>query len=86
MFIIETSHGAQAGTVDAKWFAAKYASTLAQARAGLADTFADKLAAEDRGDEYERGWNALMERSKGAEVGDVLAFDEFAARIVEEVG
>ena len=55
MFIIETSHGAQAGTVDAKWFAAKYASTLAQARAGLADTFADKLAAEDRGDEYERG-------------------------------
>ncbi len=84
MFIVETSRGALAGLPGGQWFGAKYSSTLAQARADLAEVFADKRADEDRGDEYEREWAALAGRAKIAEVGDVLAFDEFAARIVEE--
>lgn len=84
MFITETSRGALAGLPGAHWSGAKYSSTLEQARADLADTFADKRAAEDRGEEYGREWAALVERAKNAEVGDVLSFDEFAARIAEE--
>lgn len=40
--------------------------------------------AEDRGDEFTDAWEALEARARGANVGDVLSFDEFAARIVEE--
>lgn len=84
MFIVETSRGALAGLPGGHWFGAKYSSTLAQARADLADTFADKRAAEDRGDEFADAWEALEARARVADVGDVLSFDEFAARIVEE--
>lgn len=85
MFIVETSRGALAGLTGGQWFGAKYSSTLAQARADFAEVFADRLTAEDRGEEYEREWDALMARAKEAEVGDVLSFDEFAARITTEV-
>lgn len=84
MFIVQTSHGANAGTVDAKWWNAKYSSTLAQAREDIAETFADKLDAEDRGEEYEREWQELIEAAKVAHVGYIIAGDEFAARIIEE--
>lgn len=84
MFIIETSRGALAGLPGAHWSGAKYSSTLTQARADLADTFADKRATEDRGDEFTDAWEALEARARGADVGDVLSFDEFAARIIEE--
>ena len=84
MFIIETSRGALAGLPGAHWSGAKYSSTLAQARADLADTFADKRATEDRGEEYEREWQELIEAAKVAHVGYIIAGDEFAARIIEE--
>ena len=84
MFIVEISRGALAGLPGGHWSGAKYSSTLAQARADLAETFADKLDKEDRGEEYEREWAALAERAKNADVDDVLTFDEFAARIIEE--
>lgn len=84
MFIVETSRGTRAGLPDAQWFGGKFSSTLAQARVDLAEVFADKLYAEDRGEEYEHEWHALAERAKDADVGEALSFDEFAARIVEE--
>ena len=84
MYIVQTSRGADAGTVRAKWWNAKYSSTLAQAREDIAETFADKLTAEDRGEEYEREWQELIEMAKVAHVGYIIAGDEFAARIIEE--
>ena len=84
MFIVQTSRGASAGTTTADWWDAKYSSTLAQARDDLADTFADKLTAEDRGEEYEREWQELIEAAKIAHVGYIIAGDEFAARIIED--
>lgn len=84
MFIVQTSHGANAGTITADWWDAKYSSTLAQARADLAETFAGKLDKEDRGEEYEREWQELVEMAKVAHIDYIIAGDEFAARIIEE--
>lgn len=84
IYVVQTAHGAQADTAAARWLSANYNSTLNQARAALADIFAAKHDGEDRGEDYEREWLRLIEQSKTAEVGDVLCFDEFAARIVVE--
>lgn len=84
MYIVQTSHGANAGTTTADWWDAIYSSTLAQAREDIAEIFANKLADEDRGEEYEREWQELIEMAKVAHVGYIIAGDEFAARIIEE--
>ena len=81
---IEISHGAQAGTRDAQWCPGEWGATLAQAREAMADFFGAHLDKEDRGEDYENEWRKLIEQTKTAEVGDVLAFDEVAARIIKE--
>ena len=84
LFVVQTATGAQADTPAAKWYAADYNPTIEQARQAMADLFAAKHDRDDRGEEFEREWERLIDRAKTAEVGEVLSFDEFAARIVEE--
>lgn len=81
---IFTSKGVQAGTSEAKWTSNGLGdSTIEAARESLAALFQWKLDREDRGEDYEREWDELIERAEEANVGDVLCFDEFAAKIVE---
>lgn len=40
---------------------------------------------EDRGEDYERGWETLAKRTRSANIGEVLAFDEDGWRIIVEV-
>lgn len=84
MYIVQTSHGANAGTIAADWWDAKYSSTLAQAREDLAEVFTDRLDKEDRGEEYEREWQELAEMAKVAHVDYIITGDELAARIIED--
>lgn len=84
-YIVQTARGAQADTAAARWLDSSYNSTVDQARSSLANIFAAKHDREDRGEGYEREWLRLIEQSKTAEVGDVLCFDEFAARIIRDV-
>lgn len=83
-YIVQTAHGPQADTNAAKWQDAAYCSTIEQAREKISAMFADKADGEDRGEDYEANWMKLAERSMSAHVGNALAFDEFAARIVED--
>ena len=83
-FVVETTHGATAGQPGSQWWGAKYSSRLAQARADLVELFTDKMAAEDRGEWYEREWSRLAKQANAASLDEVFAFDEFAARITEQ--
>lgn len=83
-YVVQTARGAQANTAAAKWWNAQFRSSLEQAREAMAEVFREKLDCEDRGTEYEREWGRLIEQTKDANVGDVLAFDEFAVRVVVE--
>lgn len=83
-FVVEVTHGATAGQPGSRWWEAKHSSTLAQARADLAETFTNKIAVEDRGEAYKREWSHLVKQAKAARPGEVFAFDEFAARITEQ--
>ena len=83
-YFVEHSRGAQAGTSGADW--TQYATehtTLDGARAEIADCISSHHNREDRGEDYEREWESLMEQAKNADVFDVLSFDENAWRIVE---
>lgn len=81
-YIVETSHGANAGTADAAWSAAEHRSSIEQAREAMAEMIGARIDCEDRGEEFESEWQRLADRAKTAEVGDVLEFDERAWRIV----
>jgi hypothetical protein len=83
-FVVEVTHGATAGQPGSRWWESKHSSTLAQARADLAEVFTNKIAVEDRGEAYKREWSRLVEQAKAARPGEVFAFDEFAARITEQ--
>lgn len=81
---VQTAHGAQVDTGAERWWDVAFPSDLDQAREAMADVFAGKLDREDRGEEFESEWACLINRSKTAEVGEILYFSEFAARIVED--
>lgn len=83
-YFVENSRGAQAGKSGANWvqYATEHA-TIEDARAELIECIASHHEREDRGEIYEREWESLMEQAKEAEVGDVIAFDENAWRIVK---
>lgn len=83
-YVVQVAKGAQADTSAAKWFAADFCSTLDQARAAIAEKFSAKALAEDRGDDFANEWERLVAVAESAEVGQVLAFDEYAVRICED--
>ena len=83
-YIVQTAGGALAGHDNSLWRNMNWSSTLAQAREALANSFGALHDREDRGEEFEREWEKCIERSQVAEVCEVVSFDEFAARIIEE--
>lgn len=83
-FVVETTHGATAGQPGCRWWGAKYASTLEQARADLLEMLTNRIAVEDRGEAHRREWSLMAGQVKTARPGEVFALDEFAARITEE--
>ena len=83
-YIVQTAGGALAGHDNSLWRNMDWNPTLEQAREAMAFTFGGFRDSEDRGEEFEREWERCIERAKVAEVCEVVSFDEFAARIIEE--
>ena len=81
IYVVQVAKGAQADTSAAKWFDSDFCSTLDLARAAIAEKFSAKALAEDRGDDFANEWERLVVAAETADVGQVLAFDEYAARI-----
>ena len=84
-FIVQTAGGPLAGHDNSLWRNMDWNPTLAQAREAMADCFGALLDREDRGAEFEKEWKKCVKRSQVAEVCEVVSFDEFAARIVEDI-
>jgi hypothetical protein len=84
-YIVQTARGAQADTAEVKWWDADWCATLDQAREAVEGMLYQKMEVEDRGDEYVDAWQELADQALDTDVGDVLAFDEFAVRIRKEV-
>ena len=84
MFVIETCRWANGNYT--RWLGVAYASTLEQARKDIADNILAQNNREDRGEVYEREWEALAERAKTAEIGEEFEFEHDARkwRITED--
>ena len=87
-YMIETAHGAAIELWhydEATWYSlqSSESSTIEDARREMAEAILSQINGEDRGEEYEREWEAAAERAKSAEVGDVVSFDERGWRIIE---
>lgn len=82
MYIIETSRRMNGRWTH--WAGVEFCSTFEQAQKAIAYQILGQLNREDRGEEYEREWETLSERSKSAMLGEEFEFDERKWRIAEE--
>ena len=81
-FLVQCDHGPQAGN---GWRTVSYNPDVATARLSMAAVIGRHLDRKDRGEESEENWRKLIKAAATANPGDVLCFDEFAVRIVEEM-
>lgn len=89
VYAVEDASGSRVSlapyAADVAWHRADEYITLDAAREAVAEAIWRLYEVEDRGEEYERKWEALAKLAEELEIDEVLEFDEHAWRIVAEV-
>ena len=70
-------------SADIAWHRSDEYDTLESAREAIVDAIASLQDREDRGEDFERGWEDLSARADELDVDEILEFDEHAWRIVK---